>query len=38
MVPQALGYAALAGVPVQAGLYAIPLALVAMPFSDRPLS
>ncbi len=29
MVPQALGYAALAGVPVQAGLYAIPLALIA---------
>lgn len=28
-VPQALGYAALAGVPVQVGLYAIPLALVA---------
>ncbi len=28
MVPQALGYAALAGVPVEAGLYAIPLALV----------
>jgi high affinity sulfate transporter 1 len=29
MVPQSLGYAALAGAPVQAGLYAIPLALVA---------
>ncbi len=29
MVPQALGYAALAGVPVEAGLYAIPLALIA---------
>ena len=29
MVPQSLGYAALAGAPVQAGLYAIPLALIA---------
>ncbi len=29
MVPQALGYAAIAGVPVQVGLYAIPAALVA---------
>lgn len=29
MVPQALGYAAIAGVPVQVGLYAIPLALIA---------
>ena len=28
-VPQALGYAGIAGVPVQMGLYAIPLALVA---------
>ena len=28
-VPQALGYAAIAGVPVQVGLYAIPLALLA---------
>lgn len=28
-VPQALGYAGIAGVPVQVGLYAIPLALVA---------
>ena len=28
MVPQALGYAALAGAPVQAGLYALPVALV----------
>jgi len=28
-IPQALGYAAIAGVPVQIGLYAIPLALVA---------
>ena len=27
MVPQSLGYAALAGAPVQAGLYALPLAL-----------
>lgn len=29
MVPQALGYAALAGVPIEAGLYAIPPALIA---------
>jgi high affinity sulfate transporter 1 len=29
VVPQALGYAAIAGVPVQVGLYAVPLALVA---------
>lgn len=29
MVPQALGYAAIAGVPVQVGLYAIPTALLA---------
>ena len=29
VIPQALGYAAIAGVPVQVGLYAIPLALVA---------
>ncbi|MEZ5382534.1 MAG: SulP family inorganic anion transporter [Microthrixaceae bacterium] len=28
MIPQALGYAALAGAPVQAGLYALPLALI----------
>ena len=28
-VPQSLGYAGIAGVPVQVGLYAIPLALVA---------
>jgi high affinity sulfate transporter 1 len=28
-VPQALGYAAIAGVPVQVGLYAVPVALVA---------
>jgi sulfate permease, SulP family len=28
-IPQALGYAAIAGVPVQVGLYAIPLALLA---------
>ena len=28
-VPQALGYAGIAGVPVQVGLYAIPLALLA---------
>ncbi|MFN8158193.1 MAG: SulP family inorganic anion transporter [Candidatus Nanopelagicales bacterium] len=28
-IPQALGYAGIAGVPVQVGLYAIPLALVA---------
>ncbi len=28
-IPQALGYAAIAGVPIQVGLYAIPLALVA---------
>ena len=28
-VPQALGYAAIAGVPVQVGLYAIPIALIA---------
>ncbi len=29
MIPQALGYAGIAGVPVQLGLYAIPLALLA---------
>ncbi len=29
VVPQALGYAAIAGVPLQVGLYAVPLALVA---------
>jgi high affinity sulfate transporter 1 len=29
VVPQALGYAGIAGVPVQVGLYAIPLALLA---------
>jgi sulfate permease, SulP family len=29
IVPQALGYAGIAGVPVQVGLYAIPLALLA---------
>ncbi len=29
MVPQSLGYAAIAGVPVQVGLYAIPAALIA---------
>jgi sulfate permease, SulP family len=29
VIPQALGYAAIAGVPVQVGLYAIPVALVA---------
>jgi MFS superfamily sulfate permease-like transporter len=28
-VPQALGYASIAGAPVQVGLYAVPLALVA---------
>src|SRR6478752_2604774 len=28
-VPQALGYASLAGAPVQAGLYAVPVALIA---------
>jgi SulP family sulfate permease len=28
-IPQALGYAAIAGVPVQVGLYAVPVALVA---------
>src|SRR5580765_5588300 len=28
-VPQALGYASLAGAPVQVGLYAVPVALVA---------
>jgi hypothetical protein len=28
-VPQALGYAAIAGVPVELGLYAVPLALIA---------
>ena len=28
-VPQSLGYAAIAGVPVQVGLYAVPIALVA---------
>jgi sulfate permease, SulP family len=28
-VPQALGYAAIAGVPVQVGLYAVPIALLA---------
>lgn len=29
VIPQALGYAGIAGVPVQLGLYAVPLALVA---------
>jgi high affinity sulfate transporter 1 len=29
LIPQALGYARIAGVPVQIGLYAVPLALVA---------
>jgi len=29
VIPQALGYAAIAGVPVQVGLYAVPLALLA---------
>ena len=29
IIPQALGYAGIAGVPVQVGLYAIPLALLA---------
>jgi sulfate permease, SulP family len=29
MIPQALGYAVIAGVPVQVGLYAIPVALLA---------
>ena len=29
VIPQALGYAAIAGVPVQVGLYAIPVALLA---------
>ncbi len=29
LVPQSLGYARIAGVPVQVGLYAVPLALVA---------
>ena len=29
MVPQSLGYAAIAGVPVEVGLYAVPLALLA---------
>jgi len=29
IVPQALGYAAIAGVPLQVGLYSVPLALVA---------
>ena len=28
-VPQALGYAAIAGVPVEIGLYAVPVALIA---------
>ena len=28
-VPQSLGYAAIAGVPVQVGLYAVPVALLA---------
>ena len=28
-IPQSLGYAAIAGVPVQVGLYAVPVALVA---------
>ena len=32
MVPQSLGYAALAGAPVQAGLYALPLALFVYAF------
>jgi len=27
-VPQSLGYAAIAGVPVQVGLYAVPIALL----------
>ena len=29
VIPQALGYAGIAGVPIQVGLYAVPLALVA---------
>ena len=29
LVPQSLGYATIAGVPVQVGLYAVPLALLA---------
>ena len=29
LIPQSLGYARIAGVPVQIGLYAVPLALVA---------
>ncbi|MFO7779870.1 MAG: SulP family inorganic anion transporter [Nitriliruptoraceae bacterium] len=29
VIPQALGYATIAGVPVQVGLYAVPLALIA---------
>ena len=29
MIPQSLGYAAIAGVPVEVGLYAVPLALLA---------
>ena len=39
IVPQALGYAGIAGVPVEMGLYAIPLALVAYAFfgSSRQL-
>ena len=30
LVPQSLGYARIAGVPVQVGLYAVPLALIAL--------
>ena len=29
-VPQSLGYASIAGVPVQVGLYAVPIALLLM--------
>ena len=29
LIPQSLGYARIAGVPVQIGLYAVPLALIA---------
>ncbi len=32
MIPQSLGYARIAGVPVEIGLYAVPLALVAYAF------
>lgn len=32
MIPQSLGYARIAGVPVEVGLYAVPLALVAYAF------